>query len=156
MPEYKNPKPTVDLVILMNHTDGFDKPADDEKIILIKRKNPPYGWALPGGFVNEGESFEDAALREGKEETDLDLQLVDQFWTYSDPKRDPRQHNTSTVFIALPTEETPVPVAMDDAAEIKIVTLLEAIDNVELAFDHRDILIDIHSYLEDGTRPELP
>ena len=67
-------------------------------IVLIKRKNPPYGWAIPGGFVDYGENLEEAAIREAKEETNLDVRLIKQFHTYSDPKRDPRHHSISTVY----------------------------------------------------------
>ena len=86
MPEYKNPKPTVDIIIEL--TGG--------RIVLIRRKNPPHGWAIPGGFVDEGEPLEHAAVREAKEETGLDVTLTDQLFTYSDPKRDPRLHTIST------------------------------------------------------------
>lgn len=149
MPEYKNPKPTVDIIIVMDQES--DDPSEN-KIVLVKRKNPPEGWALPGGFVNEGESLETAALREGKEETDLELQLAEQFHTYSAPDRDPRQHTLSTVYIALPTEETPVPIALDDAAELKVVTIAEAL-GMDLAFDHERIIGDFLDYLETDMRP---
>lgn len=85
----KNPVPTVDIIIEFQ-----------EGIVLIDRKNPPYGWALPGGFVDYGESLEDAARREALEETGLQVELKRQMHTYSDPRRDPRQHTISTVFIA--------------------------------------------------------
>ena len=87
---YQNPIPTVDIIIEI----------ESKRIILIRRKNPPYGWAIPGGFVDYGESLEKAALREAKEETNLDVELIRQFHTYSDPKRDPRHHSISTVYIA--------------------------------------------------------
>ena len=86
---YKNPVPTVDIIIEVGAA-----------IVLIKRKNPPYGWALPGGFVDYGESYETAAAREAEEETGLVVQNLQQFRTYSDPGRDPRQHTASTIFIA--------------------------------------------------------
>ncbi len=73
--EFKNPIPTVDIIIEL----------EDKGIILIKRKNPPHGWAIPGGFVDYGESLEDAAKREAKEETSLNVELIKQFHTYSDP-----------------------------------------------------------------------
>ena len=91
MPEYRNPTPTVDIIITRN---------DGREIVLIKRKNPPVGWAIPGGFVDEGEWVENAAIREAKEETELDVVLDELFYVYSDPTRDPRQHNMSTVFTA--------------------------------------------------------
>src|SRR5512139_441009 len=87
---YRNPIPTVDIIIEI----------ESKGIILIKRKNPPNGWALPGGFVDYGESLEVAAVREAKEETDLDVKLIKQFHTYSDPKRDPRHHSISTIYTA--------------------------------------------------------
>ena len=124
---YKNPIPTVDIII----------EVEPQGIILIKRKNPPYGWAIPGGFVDYGESLEDAALREAREETNLDVELIRQFHTYSDPRRDPRHHSISTVYLA---KGKGTPQAKDDAVEVGIFTessLPEAI-----AFDHRRILED--------------
>lgn len=125
----KNPIPTVDLIIEM-----------DEGIILIKRKNPPEGWALPGGFVDYGESLEGAAIREAKEETGLNVKLIRQFHTYSEPTRDPRTHTISTVFIAKAEGETK---AGDDAKEVGVFNK----DNLpdQIAFDHRDILKDYFS-----------
>jgi ADP-ribose pyrophosphatase YjhB (NUDIX family) len=129
--KYKNPAPTVDIIIEIDSEDGR------QGIVLIKRKNPPFGWALPGGFVDYGESLEQAAVREAKEETSLDIQLQCQMHTYSDPKRDPRKHTISTVFIAR-AEGTPV--AQDDAREIKVFSKDEL--DFPLAFDHKKILID--------------
>ena len=131
MPEFKNPVPTVDIIIEMKDAGGH------EGIVLIERKNPPYGWALPGGFVDYGESLEEAAVREAKEETSLDIELVRQFHTYSDPRRDPRGHTATTVFIAKASGE---PLARDDARAIGVFTR----DGVRfpLAFDHRKILDD--------------
>ncbi len=124
---YQNPIPTVDIII------GIESKG----IVLIKRKNPPYGWALPGGFVDYGESLEEAAVREAKEETDLDVKLIEQFHTYSDPKRDPRHHSISTVYIS---ESKGMPQAKDDAMEIGIFDESSLPD--EIAFDHRSILKD--------------
>lgn len=109
-------------------------------IILIKRKNPPPGWAIPGGFVDCGETIEDAVIREAKEETGLDIKLLSQFHAYSDPKRDPRHHTVSVIFIATAEGE---PVAADDAAEVKIFSR----DNLpdDIAFDHKQILEDYFS-----------
>ncbi len=98
MKKHKSPIPTVDIIIEITRRNG------QEGIILIKRKNPPHGWALPGGFVDRGESLEEAAVREAKEETSLDIRLTSQFHTYSDPKRDPRQHTISTVYVATAQE----------------------------------------------------
>ncbi|MFI5294419.1 MAG: NUDIX domain-containing protein [Thermodesulfovibrionales bacterium] len=124
--EHRNPVPTVDIII--KYAAG---------IVLIKRKNPPEGWALPGGFVDYGETLEDAAVREAKEETGLDVGLVRQFHSYSDPHRDPRQHTISTVFLAKAEGEY---AAGDDAAAIGVFSGLDLPDN--LAFDHRQILED--------------
>ncbi len=124
---YRNPVPTVDVIIEM---DGLG-------IVLIKRKNPPVGWALPGGFVDYGESLEEAAVREAGEETSLTVELTGQFHTYSNPARDPRQHTISTVFTA---RADGVPQAADDAAEIGI--FMEENLPELLMFDHAEILAD--------------
>ena len=109
-------------------------------IVLIRRKNPPYGWALPGGFVDYGESLEAAAIREAREETSLDVVLVSQLGAYSDPERDPRQHTISVVFVAKANGR---PRAADDAVGIGIFNR----DNLpeRLAFDHGRILRDYFS-----------
>lgn len=122
----RNPFLTVDVII---ETGGG--------IILIKRKNPPPGWAIPGGFVDYGESIEDAVVREAKEETGLDINLIRQFHTYSDPKRDPRHHTVTTMFIATASG---TPNAGDDAKEAKIFTRDTLPEDI--AFDHRQILED--------------
>ncbi|MEN8188402.1 MAG: NUDIX hydrolase [Thermodesulfobacteriota bacterium] len=122
---YQNPIPTVDIIIEVG-----------EKIVLIKRKNPPPGWALPGGFVDYGESYEEAARREALEETGLAIRKLHQFHTYSNPGRDPRHHTASTVFIA---EADSPPTAGDDAAEA---ALFSRDTLPELAFDHGKILED--------------
>ena len=114
----------------------------DDCIVLIKRSNPPFGWALPGGFVDYAESLEDAAKREAKEETGLDIVNIRQFHTYSDPKRDPRFHTIGTVFIA---QAQGTPQAGDDAASLKLAKLDE-IKNLEFAFDHKKILEDYIKY----------
>jgi len=125
---YKNPIPTVDIIIEIESTKG---------IVLIKRKNPPYGWALPGGFVDYGESLEESAVREAKEETDLDVKLIEQFHTYSDPGRDPRHHTISTVYVA---KAKGIPQAKDDALEVGVFN--QSSLPAEIAFDHRSILMD--------------
>ena len=127
--ERKAPRVTVDILI-----------EKDEGIILIKRKYPPYGWAIPGGFVDYGETLEKAAIREAKEETCLDVTLIRQFHTYSDPGRDPRHHTVSTVFIA---KGEGVPMAADDAQDIGIFRNRDALPE-DMAFDHRDILEDYY------------
>jgi ADP-ribose pyrophosphatase YjhB (NUDIX family) len=131
MKKYKHPIPTIDIIIEIQRENG------QEGIILIKRKNPPHGWALPGGFVDYGESLEEAAVREAKEETSLDIRLKSQLHTYSDPKRDPRKHTISTVYVATAQGK---PKAQDDAQDIGIFTREEI--NFPLAFDHRKILAD--------------
>ncbi|MCP4133520.1 MAG: NUDIX hydrolase [bacterium] len=127
--EYKNPTPTADILIEI-----------DGKIVLIKRKNPPHGWAIPGGFVDYGESLEAAAVREAYEETSLNVSLVRQFHTYSDPSRDPRQHTLTTVFIATAEGE---PVAADDAQEVGLFSREDL--PKDLAFDHAEILEDYYT-----------
>jgi ADP-ribose pyrophosphatase YjhB (NUDIX family) len=122
----RNPFPTVDLIIEFN-----------KGIILIKRKNPPEGWALPGGFVDYGESLEQAAIREAKEETGLDVKLIRQFHAYSDPNRDPRHHTITVVFIANAKGK---PIAGDDAKELGIFTKNKLPE--QIAFDHRNIIRD--------------
>jgi ADP-ribose pyrophosphatase YjhB (NUDIX family) len=124
---YQNPIPTVDIIIEI----------ESNGIVLIKRKNPPYGWAIPGGFVDYGESLEEAAVREAKEETNLDVKLIKQFHTYSDPIRDQRHHSISTIYIA---KAKGIHEAKDDALEIGIFTESNLPD--EIAFDHRSILKD--------------
>lgn len=130
MAEYKNPVPTVDIIIRIPQN-GV------ERIVLIKRKNPPFGWALPGGFVDYGESLEHAAEREAKEETGLDVKLIRQFHSYSDPERDKRGHTISTVYIA---DAEGQPVGMDDAAEAGLFSVEDLPS--PLAFDHGEIIND--------------
>jgi ADP-ribose pyrophosphatase YjhB (NUDIX family) len=133
---YRNPFPTVDIIIEL----------DNRGIVLISRKNYPSGWALPGGFVDYGESLEDAAIREAKEETGLDIKLIGQFHTYSRPERDPRHHSISTVYIA---KAGGTPYAADDAQEVSVFTknALPA----PIAFDHKDILDDYFSFRDDDS-----
>ena len=128
----RNPFPTVDIIIELEGREGA--------IVLIERKNPPHGWALPGGFVDWGESLEDAAVREALEETCLEVRLVRQFHAYSDPKRDPRHHSITMVFIARAEGE---PKAADDAKNLGVFTK-ETLPS-PIAFDHSDILRDYFS-----------
>jgi 8-oxo-dGTP diphosphatase len=137
--EYRNPVPTVDVII---ETPG-------EKIVLIERKNPPPGWALPGGFVDSGETLAAAARREAMEETGLDVELTELFHCYSDPRRDPRQHTVSAVFIGRPRGGFE-PKGSDDAARAGRFALDEL---PELAFDHGTILADYRAYRSSGRRP---
>src|SRR5512135_966108 len=122
---HANPLVAVDVIIEI----------EPGAIVLIKRRNPPHGWAIPGGFVDYGESLEEAAVREAKEETNLDVELVRQLHTYSDPKRDPRHHTISTVYVA---KGDGTPQAKDDALAIGVFTESNLPD--EMAFDHRSIL----------------
>jgi ADP-ribose pyrophosphatase YjhB (NUDIX family) len=122
----EHPLPTVDLII-----------RKGDEVVLIRRRYPPHGWALPGGFVDIGESLEEAALREGREETSLDIRLVRQFHCYSDPARDPRRHTVTTVFIA---EGEGKLRAADDAAEAGVFGRKNL--PAPLAFDHAQILED--------------
>jgi 8-oxo-dGTP diphosphatase len=125
--DYKNPYPTVDILI----------EVEPETVVLIERLNPPHGWAIPGGFVDWEETLETAAIREAKEETDLDVELVRQMHTYSDPTRDPRFHTISTVFIA---RASGTPKGGDDATTARIFHRDALPDN--LVFDHAQILED--------------
>lgn len=122
----KHPVPTVDLIIRLGGG-----------VVLIRRKYPPLGWALPGGFVEVGETLEEAALREGREETGLEISLLRQFHSYSDPARDPRRHTVTTVFLA---EGRGEPRAADDAAEARVFRRGEIPS--PLVFDHALILED--------------
>jgi 8-oxo-dGTP diphosphatase len=135
--EYRNPIPTVDVII-----------ERGEGIVLILRHNEPREWALPGGYCDYGESLEEAAIRESKEETSLEVELMEQFHTYSDPQRDPRQHNITTVYIA--NAKGGSLQARDDAQQIGIFT--EETLPSKLAFDHGQIVRDYFSYRKTGRR----
>ncbi|MBN2694174.1 NUDIX hydrolase [bacterium] len=129
MSNYRNPYPTVDIIIEL-----LD---DNSKIVLIERHNEPLGVAIPGGFVDYGESLESAAVREAKEETNLDITLLTQLKTYSNPTRDPRFHTVSTVFIATANG---VPKAGDDAKSVIAIEINNIPEN--MVFDHKEILED--------------
>ncbi|AOX02933.1 NUDIX hydrolase [Moorena producens PAL-8-15-08-1] len=141
--QYRNPAPTVDIIIEL-----IDRPH--RPIILIERENPPLGWAIPGGFVDYGESVETAAVREAKEEISLEVELIEQFQVYSDPSRDARKHTISIVFLATATG---VPKAADDAKNLGIFNPWEVPSN--LCFDHNKILQDYWNYRHYGIRPRL-
>ena len=125
---YRNPFPTVDIAV-----------TREGKILLIKRKNPPAGWALPGGFVDYGESAETAALRELKEETGLEGSDMKLFGVYSEPGRDPRFHTLSVVYLANATGKAE---AGDDAGRAEWFEFSNLPE--QIAFDHRQIIESIH------------
>ena len=137
---YRNPFPTADAIIEM--------PGGG--IVLVERRFEPPGWAIPGGFVEYGESAEQAAVREAKEETGLVIELVEQFHTYSEPRRDPRKHTLGVVFIARAQGQ---PRAGDDAAKAVIVDQKSLPS--PLAFDHDRILADYFHYKRTGERPSM-
>jgi 8-oxo-dGTP diphosphatase len=123
------PALTCDIIIQLD--------GDPDRIVLVRRRNPPHGWALPGGFVDRGETVEDAAAREALEETGLAVESMRQFHTYSDPGRDPRGHTVSVVFVG---RASGIPRGADDALEARVFrrNALPA----DIVFDHRDILAD--------------
>jgi 8-oxo-dGTP diphosphatase len=134
----ETPKLTVDVIVEI-----------DGEVVLIERKYPPPGWALPGGFVEPGEPLWQAALREAKEEISLDLELGEQLFAYSDPARDPRGSTVSVVYLAQ-AQKGAVPHAADDAKNVRTFPL-DALP--ELAFDHGVILDDYRRYKATGQRP---
>ncbi len=126
LPCYVNPAPVVDIIIEVN-----------DRIVLVKRKFEPFGWAIPGGFVDYGETVEQAAVREAREETSLDVTLTHLLGVYSDPARDTRKHTISTTFVA---QASGIPVGADDALEAAFFDKAVLPDN--LVFDHGKILED--------------
>lgn len=140
---YRNPAPTVDIIIEL-----IDRPH--RPIILIERHNEPLGWALPGGFVDYGETVEKAAIREAEEEIGLKVELIQQFLVYSDPRRDSRQHTISIVFLATATGQ---PLAGDDAKGVGIFEPWCVPS--DLCFDHDRILRDYWQYRNYGIHPRL-
>ena len=127
---------TVDGIIEL-----YDNSERFQGIVLIERKNPPHGWALPGGFVDIGERVEDALIREMKEETSLDVTIKKLLGVYSDPKRDPRFHTVSIVYVC---RAYGMPKAEDDAKAVYIIPEKE-LNTLPLVFDHMAIIRD---YLE--------
>ncbi len=132
---YRNPAPTADVIVEI----------PDGGFVLIERKNEPIGWALPGGFVDYGESLEACAVREAKEEISLEVELIHQLGTYSDPSRDARRHTITTVYVARPLS-TDAPRAADDAARAGVFTREHLPD--PLVFDHDLILEDYFRWRE--------
>ena len=135
--KYKIPSLTVDIFIF----------NENSEFILIKRKNDPFKdhWALPGGFVDYGETTEHAAQREAKEETSIDVDLIKQFHVYSEPDRDPRRHTVSVVYLAHGNFDDAK--ADDDAKDIGVYSFDDLLD-LDIAFDHRMILSEIKDHLE--------
>jgi 8-oxo-dGTP diphosphatase len=133
---------TVDIIIEM-----VDRPG--RPVVLIERRNPPPGWALPGGFVDVGETLEQAAVREAREETSLEVTLKTLLGNYSDPARDARGHTVSAVYLA---EARGEPCAADDAAHL---ALFDPDEAPELAFDHARILEDYRRYRQTGALTPL-
>lgn len=138
-----NFRPITPLIAADAIIELTDKPG--RPIVLIERKNPPYGWAIPGGFVDVGERLEVAAIREAKEEVCLDVTLKALLGIYSDPARDDRGHTVTAVYVA---EATGEPKAADDAKNLAIFDL----DNLPepLAFDHAQVLEDYRKFRETG------
>lgn len=135
---YRNPVPTVDVAVVV-------PPKGDEApgVVLVERANPPHGWALPGGFIDWGETCEAAAVRELAEETGLRVTLVDMLGVYSDPERDPRGHTMSVVYVGI--ADMSELKAGDDAASAQVFSLD---DLPQLAFDHAKILADLSRRLD--------
>ena len=136
MSNYKKPSITVDTVIFCGSSD------ENKKFVLIKRKNDPFKnqWAIPGGFVEYGETVENAAIREAKEETGIDIELKKLFNIYSKPDRDPRGHTITIVYLA--TGNINDIKAGSDAEDIQLCSF-EELSSLKIAFDHEKILTDI-------------
>jgi 8-oxo-dGTP diphosphatase len=141
MPVPATPLLAADVIIEL-----VDRPG--RPIVLIERRNPPPGWAIPGGFVDVGESIEQAAVREAREETALEVTLMALLGVYSDPKRDARGHTASVVYVA---SAQGTPRAQDDAAAVGVFNPADLPAN--LAFDHRRILTDYLAWRQTGKLP---
>ena len=130
------PKPITPLVAV----DALIRYSDDS-IVLIRRKNPPFKGmlALPGGFVDIGETVEDACIREAFEETNIKVKIVRLIGVFSKPDRDPRGHNISIAFYCVPLSKKQLPKAKDDALDLEIIPI-KGVSKLNLAFDHKDII----------------
>ena len=142
------PIPVTPLLAADTIVELADRP--ERPIVLIERRNPPPGWAIPGGFVDVGEEIERAAVREAREETSLDVTLIALLGVYSDPQRDRRGHTVSVVYIA---EARGTPQAQDDAAAVAVFNPERLPGN--LAFDHDRILADYLRFRQTGRLPSL-
>ncbi len=136
-------KPITPLLAADILIELIDQPG--RPFVLIERANPPFGWAVPGGFVDVGETVERAAIREAKEEVCLDVKLTALLGIYSNPERDPRNHTVTAVYIA---EATGMPKAADDAKHCAVFTFDDLPD--QLAFDHTQVLKDYRVYRTTG------
>ncbi len=132
MPKPVTPLLTVDALILLNNK---------KDIVLIRRKNHPFQgqFALPGGFVDVGETVENACIREVKEETNITVKILKLIGIFSDPKRDPRGHTVTIAYLCEPLTKREKPKALDDAAALEVVPLSN-LSSLKLAFDHLDII----------------
>lgn len=141
-------RPVTPLLAADTLIELTDRPG--RPIVLIRRRNPPLGWAIPGGFVDVGESVEQAAVREAREETGLAVRLLNLLGIYSDPSRDPRGHTATAVYVA---EAAGNPVAGDDAGAVQVFTLDDLPES--LVFDHARVLADYRYYRGTGRLPDL-
>jgi 8-oxo-dGTP diphosphatase len=144
MPRPVTPALAADIIIEL--TDYPGRP-----IVLIERANPPYGWAIPGGFVDVGERVEHAAVREAQEEVSLNVKLIALLGIYSDPSRDHRGHTVTACYVA---EAAGTPIAADDAKNCQIFSLDELPE--PLAFDHAEVLAHYKTFRKTGQVTPLP
>lgn len=145
MPNYRPVTPLIAADAIIELLDQPGRP-----IVLIERKNPPFGWAIPGGFVDVGERLETAAIREAKEEVCLDVTLKALLGMYSDPKRDDRGHTVTAVYVA---EAKGIPEAADDAKNLALFEMDKL--PTQLAFDHAQVLEDYRKFRKTGQVTDL-